>query len=69
MLVKWWPLAISHYIIVGLFTGGGLWAAWRSGNDANGNWPGLIAILAVIAAVVLLFTGRYPQQLFDVVLG
>jgi len=29
----------------------------------------LIAILAVIAAVVLLFTGRYPRQIFDFVLG
>jgi hypothetical protein len=69
VLVKWWLLAIPHYLIVALFTGGGLWVAWRAGNDASGNWPGLIAILAVIAAVVLLFTGRYPQQIFDFVLG
>ncbi len=29
----------------------------------------MIGILAVIAAVVLLVTGRYPDQLFDFVLG
>jgi len=69
VLIKWWLLAIPHYIIVGLFTGGGLWAAWRTGDNTNGNWPGLIAILAVVAAVVLLVTGRYPQQVFDLVLG
>lgn len=69
VLIKWWLLAIPHYIVVGLFTGGGLWAAWRSGSHANGNWPGLIAILAVIAAVVVLFTGRYPQQIFDLLMG
>jgi uncharacterized protein DUF4389 len=69
VLIKWWLLAIPHYIIVTLFTGGGLWAAWRSGDNTNGNWPGLIAILAVIAAVVVLVTGRYPQQIFDFVLG
>jgi hypothetical protein len=69
VLVKWWLLALPHYIIVGLFTGGGLWAAWRVGNEPSANWPGLIAIVTVIAAVVLLFTGRYPQQLFDFVLG
>ena len=70
VLVKWWLLAIPHYIIVAVFTGGGLWLAWRAGNDnPNTNWPGLIAILAVIAAVVLLFTGRYPRQIFDFVLG
>ncbi len=38
-----------------------------------GNWPGftfgLIAIVAVIAAVVLLFTGRYPERIYDFVLG
>ena len=69
VLVKWWLLAIPHYVIVGLFTGGGLWAAWQAGNDPNSNWPGLIGVLAVIAAVVLLFTGRYPRQIFDFVLG
>ena len=30
---------------------------------------GLIGIVAVIAAVVLLFTGRYPERIFDFVLG
>ena len=69
VLIKWWLLAIPHYIIVGVFTGGGLWVAWRSGSDPNWNWPGLIAIMAVIAAVVVLFTGRYPQQIYDFVLG
>ena len=68
--MKWWLLAIPHYIVVAVFTGGGLWVAWRAGSDnASWNWPGLIAILAVIAAVVLLFTGRYPRQIFDFVLG
>jgi hypothetical protein len=69
VLVKWWLLAIPQYIIVGLFTGGGLWAAWRAGDNPDSSWPGLIAILAVIAAVVVLFTGRYPRQVFDFVLG
>ncbi len=67
VLVKWWLLAIPHYIIVGLLTGGGLWVAWQT--DERADWPGLIGVLAVIAAVVVLFTGQYPQQLFDFVLG
>ena len=69
-LVKWWLLAIPQYIIVGLFTGSGLWFAWQYGEQQN-SWAGLglIGILAVIAAVVLLVTGRYPEQIFDFVLG
>ena len=70
VLVKWWLLAIPQYIIVGVFTGGGLWVAWRAGQHNTGwNWPGLIGVLALVAAVVLMVTGRYPQQIFDFVLG
>ena len=45
-----------------------LW--WQYGEQQN-SWAGLglIGILAVIAAVVLLVTGRYPEQIFDFVLG
>ena len=60
VLVKWWLLAIPHYLVVGLIAGGG-WFAWHSG--------GLIGILVMVAAVVLAFTGRYPQSVFDLVLG
>ena len=69
-LVKWWLLAIPQYIIVGLFTGSGLWAAWQLGYH-NGGWGGfgLIGVLTVIAAVMLLVTGRYPEQIYDFVLG
>jgi len=57
VLVKWWLLAIPHYIIVGIFQGGGKGA------------PGLVSILAIIAAIVLLFTGKYPASIFDLVMG
>ena len=69
-LVKWWLLAIPQYIIVGVFTGSGLWFAWQYGEQQH-SWAGLglIGILAVIAAVMLLVTGRYPRQMFDFVLG
>ena len=69
-LVKWWLLAIPQYIIVGIFTGSGLWAAWQLGShDSGWGGSGLIGLLAVIAAVVLLVTGRYPEQIYDFVLG
>jgi hypothetical protein len=70
VLIKWWLLAIPQYIIVGLFTGSGVWFAWRLGGAySHGGGVGLIGILALIAAVTLLVTGKYPQQIFDFVLG
>ena len=71
-LIKWWLLAIPHYIIVGMFTSG-LWA-WTMNNHVADNavtkiGGGLIGVLAVIAAVILLFGGRYPRGLFDLLMG
>ena len=66
VLVKWWLLAIPHYIVLGLLLGGGGYAARA---DDTGGSPGLIGFLVLVAGVVLLFTGRYPQRLFDFVLG
>lgn len=64
VLVKWWLLAIPHYIVVALFAGGGTAAVWRAGTGG-----GLIGILVLVAAVVLLVTGSYPRAIFDFVLG
>jgi hypothetical protein len=78
VLVKWWLLALPHYLIVAIFLGG----AWTStsrvetgtahlvnASSSGVSWPGLITLLVLISAVVLLFTGRYPRSLFDLVLG
>lgn len=59
VLVKWWLLAIPHYIIVGFFQGG-----W---GERNGG--GLVSIVAIFAAIALLFTGRYPADFFKLVMG
>ena len=71
VLVKWWLLAIPHYLIVGLFTSGLVWYTTEvgSGNTVAEAGAGLIGILVFIAVVVLLFTGRYPQGLFDLLMG
>jgi hypothetical protein len=45
----------------------GLDAADRHGGWSSGG--GLIGLLVLIAAVVLLFTGRYPRSIFEFVMG
>ena len=67
VLVKWWLLAIPHYLIVAVFAGGWEFAV------RDGDWQvagtGLVALLSVIAMVTVLFGRRYPQSLFDFIMG
>jgi hypothetical protein len=58
-LIKWWLLAIPHYIVVSVFQGGlgGL------------RFGGLVFILVIFSAVVLLFTGQYHKDIFQLVMG
>jgi len=72
--VKWWVLAIPQYLIVSIFIGGGLWLGGQatSGNGSTGAWGvgvDLVSLLLCISAIALLFTGRYPRQLYDFILG
>ena len=67
VLVKWWLLAIPHYLIVGVFAGGfglGWFGGWRIASGG-----GLIALLAVIAMVITAVKREYPQGLFDFIMG
>ncbi len=68
VLVKWWLHAIPHYIVVGLLMGPQV--AWQDvdGTRYEGQ-IGLLGILVLVAAVVLLFKGRYPGGVYDLVLG
>jgi hypothetical protein len=73
VLVKWWLLAIPHYLIVGLFTSGLVWWTTDLGDDSGQAvleaGGGLISVLVLVAGIALLFTGRYPQGLFDLIMG
>jgi hypothetical protein len=72
VLVKWWLLAIPHYLVLSIFLGGG-WFAWNGGWDEDGRGasggPGLITLLVLFAGIALLFTTRYPRGIFDFVVG
>ncbi|MDQ1597466.1 MAG: hypothetical protein QOI70_890, partial [Microbacteriaceae bacterium] len=70
VLVKAWLLAIPHLIIVSAITGAAF--GWTNNNrDGLSRVSGfsLLGALVLIAAVILLFSGRYQRPLFDFIMG
>ncbi len=67
-----WLLAIPHLIIMALLTGSSVrWLAAegdRLSFDLTGG-GGLLGLLVLVVGIMLLFTGRYPQALFDLIVG
>ena len=61
VLVKWWLLALPHYLVVAVFVGGA-WAAWAGvGNGWMWSSGGLVGLLVLFAGVVLLLHGPLPE--------
>ncbi len=82
VLIKWWLLAIPHYLILIAFFRGAVFFMvncishhHHHWGQHHHHWVGgympvpLIAILLLIAVIALLFTGRYPKGLYDFVIG
>lgn len=67
VLVKWWLLAIPQYLVLALI--GGSVGTAVSGDDWRVPFGGLLTLLVLFAAVALLFLGRYPKGLYDLVVG
>jgi hypothetical protein len=68
VLVKWWLLAIPHYLVVAVLVGGTALAVHGASTYAA-PYTGLITVLVLVAALAVLFTGRYPSGIFDLVMG
>jgi hypothetical protein len=76
VLVKWWLLAIPHYLIVGLLIGSS-WSQVTPGDHqfrldsiaGNLTSGGILGILVLVAGVMLLVTGAYPPALFALIIG
>lgn len=66
VLVKSWLLALPHLIVMCVLAG-----TWQLGDtDGFGlGVGGLIGALTLAAGLLLLFTGRYPASLFDLLVG
>ena len=72
VLVKWWLLAIPHYLIVGLLVGGGI--TWTTTDQPWGAWTlaaggGIIGVLVLVVGLLLLFANQYPRGLYDIIIG
>lgn len=61
VLLKSWLFALPQLVIVSALTGGA-WASSTSGIS-------LLAVLVLVAAVILLFTGVYRLGLFNLLMG
>ncbi len=60
VLVKWWLLALPHYLVLAALAGAG-----RAAQDSTGdNGIGLVTLVVLFAGIALLFVKRYPQGLF-----
>jgi len=69
-----WSWRVGYYSYSGLGTDRYPPFTLAERRTVNEHYPmlwqgGLIGILVLVAAVVLLFTGRYPRTIFDLVLG
>ncbi|HEU0246383.1 MAG TPA: DUF4389 domain-containing protein [Gaiellaceae bacterium] len=65
VLVKSWLLAIPHLIIVALLVGG---VGWFS-NGWEGGPISVNTVLFFVAGVMLLFAGRYPEDVWRLAVG
>jgi len=67
VLIKSWLLALPQLVIVGVLTA--TWGFGRSNGTGFLVSGGLLGVLVFVAAMILLFTGRYPPRLHELIVG
>jgi hypothetical protein len=70
VLVKWWLLVIPHYLLAGAIAGGS-YGGYRWMDDAFGSYgrASLVGLLVLYVGITLLFAGRYPRGIYDLLMG
>lgn len=64
-----WLFAVPHVLLVAALTGAATWE-FETGGDTTTSVPvSLVAAGVLIAGCALLFTGRYPRGLYDLLVG
>ncbi|MGZ4695481.1 MAG: DUF4389 domain-containing protein [Acidimicrobiales bacterium] len=69
VLIKWWLLAIPHYLVLGFLTGGAFATTRWAWGSVSVPFGGLIGLMVIFAGLALLFTGAYPRGIHDFVMG
>ncbi|BCJ33491.1 membrane protein [Actinocatenispora thailandica] len=70
VLVKWWLLAIPHYLLGGAIAGSS-YGGYRWAEDTAGRYgtASLVGLLVLYVGLTLLFAGRYPRGIYDLLMG
>ena len=63
-----WVFAIPHLLLVAALTGAPTWQ-FQDGTSTGSAPLGAVSVGLLIAGISLVFTGRYPRGLYDLLLG
>jgi hypothetical protein len=73
VLVKWWLLAVPHYMLLGLLVGGTAYTVTSAMGNGTTTWTiaggSLLGLMVFFAGVGLLVTARYPRGLYEFAMG
>ncbi|EWT00386.1 membrane protein [Intrasporangium oryzae NRRL B-24470] len=65
-----WLLLVPHWIVLAILIGSAATSSNPRSSEWRGpTWPGVLGLIALVAGLVLLFSGTYPKGVFDIVVG
>lgn len=65
-----WLFAVPQVLIIDALNSSGSWQLYRDAGETWATWTfGPLGILILVSALALLFAGRYPRGLYDLLVG